>query len=134
MVYKYCIITAVTKDSPSKFSYVLGCYTQLDVIISNSPSCCSFLYSSFVSISIPILSAMRKTMAKVPTADPDKVARVAYMMTTGISNYIYGSYIVSDGGAHLAWNRFICKIMSCSDISSKSYRNLDRIHLVHLVS
>ena len=44
---------------------------------------------------------VRKTSRPVPATDPDEVARVAFMLTTGISDYMYGSYITVDGGAYL---------------------------------
>ena len=36
-----------------------------------------------------------------PVTDPDDVARVVYMMTTGISDYMHGAVMVVDGGARL---------------------------------
>lgn len=44
---------------------------------------------------------LRESMAQVPVADPDMVARVVLMMATHISDYMYGSTITVDGGAYL---------------------------------
>ncbi len=44
---------------------------------------------------------LRENMTNVPVADPDMVARVVLMMATHISDYMYGSTIIVDGGAHL---------------------------------
>ncbi|MTI48447.1 SDR family NAD(P)-dependent oxidoreductase [Sporosalibacterium faouarense] len=44
---------------------------------------------------------IRKNMKSVPAEDPDMVARVVYMMATNISDYMYGSTIIADGGAYL---------------------------------
>jgi NAD(P)-dependent dehydrogenase (short-subunit alcohol dehydrogenase family) len=39
---------------------------------------------------------------RAPIADADEVARVVYMMTTEISNFMHGATVVVDGGARLA--------------------------------
>jgi NAD(P)-dependent dehydrogenase (short-subunit alcohol dehydrogenase family) len=43
----------------------------------------------------------RENSLAVPVSDPDDVARVVYMMSTGISDYMDGSTVIVDGGAHL---------------------------------
>lgn len=45
--------------------------------------------------------ALRKNVPRPPTADPDEVARVAFVLTTGISDYMHGATVVADGGACL---------------------------------
>jgi hypothetical protein len=42
-----------------------------------------------------------KNNPRTPASDPDDVARVVYMMTTGISDYMHGATVVADGGARL---------------------------------
>lgn len=37
-------------------------------------------------------------MPPCPVGDPDEVARVVFMMTTGISDYMHGSTVAADGG------------------------------------
>jgi len=44
---------------------------------------------------------MRKGFLGTPTADPDEVARVVYVMTTEISSFMHGATLVADGGACL---------------------------------
>jgi len=47
---------------------------------------------------------IREAMKDHPTApvtDPDEVARVVYMLATGISDYMHGATVVADGGARL---------------------------------
>lgn len=44
---------------------------------------------------------IRKNMVKPPTADPDEVARLVFMMATQIGDYMHGSTLVADGGACL---------------------------------
>jgi NAD(P)-dependent dehydrogenase (short-subunit alcohol dehydrogenase family) len=46
-------------------------------------------------------TAIRKGFAKTPVADPDEVARVVFMLTTQISDYMQGAVIVVDGGCVL---------------------------------
>ena len=53
------------------------------------------------TVATDAVKEIRKSIPKVPTADPDVVARVVYMLTTGISDYMHGTYIIADGGAHL---------------------------------
>jgi NAD(P)-dependent dehydrogenase (short-subunit alcohol dehydrogenase family) len=36
-----------------------------------------------------------------PTADPDEIARVVFMLTTKVSDFMHGASIIVDGGAHL---------------------------------
>lgn len=38
------------------------------------------------------------TMPKCPVADPDEVARVVFMLTTGISDFMHGATVAADGG------------------------------------
>lgn len=47
------------------------------------------------------LKERRNNTLAVPASDPDKVARVVYMMTTGMSDFMDGSTVIVDGGAHL---------------------------------
>lgn len=43
-------------------------------------------------------AAKSLTMPKTPTADPDEVARVVYMLTTEISSFMHGAVVTVDGG------------------------------------
>ena len=49
----------------------------------------------------PELREVTKDVPRTPVTDPDDVARVVYMMTTGISDYMHGATVVADGGARL---------------------------------
>ena len=49
----------------------------------------------------PELREATKDGVRAPVTDPDDVARVVFMMTTGISDYMHGSTIVADGGARV---------------------------------
>ena len=49
----------------------------------------------------PELREATKDGVRAPVTDPDDVARVVFMMTTGISDYMHGATIVADGGARL---------------------------------
>ena len=49
----------------------------------------------------PELREVTKDFPTAPVTDPDDVARVVYMMTTGISDYMHGATVVADGGARL---------------------------------
>jgi NAD(P)-dependent dehydrogenase (short-subunit alcohol dehydrogenase family) len=53
----------------------------------------------------PELREVTKTFPTAPVTDPDDVARVVYMMTTGISDYMHGATVVADGGARLMIQR-----------------------------
>ncbi len=51
---------------------------------------------------------LREAMTGFPTApvtDPDDVARVVFMLATGISDYMHGATVVVDGGARLMMQR-----------------------------
>ncbi len=50
----------------------------------------------------PEIMELTKTSPRAPVTDPDDVARVVYMMTTEISNFMHGTTVVADGGAKLA--------------------------------
>lgn len=41
---------------------------------------------------------LRKNLPRTPVADPDEVARVVFMLSTGISNFMHGATVVVDGG------------------------------------
>ena len=41
---------------------------------------------------------VREGLPKTPVGDPDEVARVVYMMTTGVSDYMHGATLLADGG------------------------------------
>jgi NAD(P)-dependent dehydrogenase (short-subunit alcohol dehydrogenase family) len=45
--------------------------------------------------------AKRSGLRRTPTADPDEVARVVFMMTTEIARFMHGATIVADGGDSL---------------------------------
>lgn len=45
--------------------------------------------------------AKRQGAIKAPIADPDEVARVVYMMCTGIASFMHGEVVVVDGGTRL---------------------------------
>ncbi len=47
----------------------------------------------------PELAAITQKYPRPPMTDPDEVARVAFMLTTGISDYMHGATVVVDGGA-----------------------------------
>jgi NAD(P)-dependent dehydrogenase (short-subunit alcohol dehydrogenase family) len=49
----------------------------------------------------PVLREATRNSPTAPVTDPDDVARVVYMLTTGISDYMYGATVVADGGARL---------------------------------
>jgi NAD(P)-dependent dehydrogenase (short-subunit alcohol dehydrogenase family) len=49
----------------------------------------------------PELREWIKDYPRTPVTDPDDVARVVYMMTTGISDFMHGTTVVADGGARL---------------------------------
>ena len=49
----------------------------------------------------PELREFTKNFPSAPVTDPDDVARVVFMMTTGISDYMHGATVVADGGARL---------------------------------
>jgi len=49
----------------------------------------------------PEIREVAKGQPTAPVTDPDDVARVVYMMTTGISDYMHGATVVADGGARL---------------------------------
>ena len=49
----------------------------------------------------PELREVTKNFPTAPVTDPDDVARVVYMMTTGISDFMHGATVVADGGARL---------------------------------
>lgn len=53
-----------------------------------------------MDITPELAEVMQKNPAS-PMTDPDDVARVVYMLTTEISNYMYGATVVADGGARL---------------------------------
>lgn len=53
----------------------------------------------------PELRELMKDQPTAPVTDPDEVARVVYMMTTGISDYMHGATVVADGGARLMIQR-----------------------------
>lgn len=42
--------------------------------------------------------ALRKALPRLATADPDEVARVVFVLTTGISDFVHGTTVVVDGG------------------------------------
>lgn len=42
--------------------------------------------------------AKRAGLRKTPTADPDEVARVVFMLTTQISSFMHGATVLADGG------------------------------------
>lgn len=44
---------------------------------------------------------LRKGLPRTPTADPDQVGRLAFMLCTHMSDFMYGSSVIADGGAHL---------------------------------
>ena len=37
-----------------------------------------------------------------PATDPDEVARVVFMLATQVSDFMYGSFVIADGGANLS--------------------------------
>ena len=47
------------------------------------------------------LKEIRNTLPPTPVADPDEVARMVYVMTTEVSDFMHGATIVVDGGASL---------------------------------
>ena len=49
----------------------------------------------------PEVRELMNGQPSAPTTDPDNVARVVYMMATGISDYMHGATVVADGGARL---------------------------------
>lgn len=49
----------------------------------------------------PEIREIMKNHPTAPVTDPDDIARVVYMMTTGISDYMHGAVVVVDGGARL---------------------------------
>ena len=49
----------------------------------------------------PEIIELSKTNPTAPVTDPDEVARVVYMMTTQISDFMHGATVVADGGARL---------------------------------
>lgn len=49
----------------------------------------------------PETRAAIKDFPTAPVTDPDDVARVVFIMTTGISDYMHGATVVVDGGARL---------------------------------
>lgn len=49
----------------------------------------------------PEIRELSKNSPTAPVTDPDEVARVVYMMTTGVSDYMHGAVVVVDGGARL---------------------------------
>ena len=53
----------------------------------------------------PELRELTNDQPTAPVTDPDEVARVVYMMTTGISDYMHGATVVADGGARLMIQR-----------------------------
>lgn len=53
----------------------------------------------------PELREYTKNFPTAPVTDPDDVARVVFMMTTGISDYMHGATVVADGGARLMIQR-----------------------------
>jgi NAD(P)-dependent dehydrogenase (short-subunit alcohol dehydrogenase family) len=51
--------------------------------------------------STPEFDEIRKKHPGAPVTDPDEVARVVYMLTTEVSNFMHGATVVVDGGARL---------------------------------
>ena len=47
----------------------------------------------------PEIIEISKTNPGAPVTDPDEVARVVYMMATGVSDFMHGATVVADGGA-----------------------------------
>jgi len=47
------------------------------------------------------VNEIRQKYPSAPSTDPDEVARVVFMLTTGVSDYMHGTTVVVDGGARL---------------------------------
>ena len=53
----------------------------------------------------PEITELRKSVPGAPIGDPDEVARVVYMMATGMSDYMDGTVVHVDGGTYLGFNK-----------------------------